>query len=160
MITSSLPKKQRKFIHNAPLHLRHRFVTVPLSKELKQKFGVRNIPVKVGDKVRIIKGNYKGKTGKISDVDLKRLFVKIEGITRKKADGTEIPVKFRPWNLIITDLDLKDEERRKIIARRGGKVTETEEEKQEVKEVKEEKNVEQSSEPQKSNEQENKEGNG
>jgi large subunit ribosomal protein L24 len=118
-----------------PLHLKHKLVTVQLSKELREKFGIRNMPLRVGDKVKVVKGSYKGKTGKVSEIDLKRLFVKIEGITRKKADGTEIPVKFRPWNLIITDLDLKDEERRKIVQRRGGKMV-TQEEKSEVTEAK------------------------
>jgi large subunit ribosomal protein L24 len=118
-----------------PLHLKHKLVTVQLNKELREKFGIRNMPLRVGDKVKVVKGSYKGKTGKVSEIDLKRLFVKIEGITRKKADGTEIPVKFRPWNLIITDLDLKDEERRKIVQRRGGKMV-TQEEKSEVTEAK------------------------
>ncbi len=138
MISSSIPKKQRKYLFNMPLHLRHKLVTVPLSKELRNKFGIRNMPVKVGDKVRVVKGSYKGKTGKVSEVDLKRLFVKIEGITRKKADGTEIPVKFRPWNLEITDLDLKDEERKKIVQRRGGKMQETQSETTKVQESSEE----------------------
>jgi large subunit ribosomal protein L24 len=110
-----------------PLHLKHKLVTVQLSKELREKFGIRNMPLRVGDKVKVVKGSYKGKSGKVSEVDLKRLFVKIEGITRKKADGTEIPVKFRPWNLVITDLDLKDEERKKIVQRRGGKMVTQEE---------------------------------
>ncbi|MFP3144215.1 MAG: 50S ribosomal protein L24 [Caldisphaera sp.] len=135
MIRSSNPRKQRKFLFNMPLHLKHKLVTVQLSKELREKFGIRNMPLRVGDKVKVVKGSYKGKTGKVSEIDLKRLFVKIEGITRKKADGTEIPVKFRPWNLIITDLDLKDEERRKIVQRRGGKMV-TQEEKSEVTEAK------------------------
>jgi len=135
MIRSSNPRKQRKFLFNMPLHLKHKLVTVQLSKELREKFGIRNMPLRVGDKVKVVKGSYKGKTGKVSEIDLKRLFVKIEGITRKKADGTETPVKFRPWNLIITDLDLKDEERRKIVQRRGGKMV-TQEEKSEVTEAK------------------------
>ena len=135
MIRSSNPRKQRKFLFNMPLHLKHKLVTVQLNKELREKFGIRNMPLRVGDKVKVVKGSYKGKTGKVSEIDLKRLFVKIEGITRKKADGTEIPVKFRPWNLIITDLDLKDEERRKIVQRRGGKMV-TQEEKSEVTEAK------------------------
>ncbi|MGC8573319.1 MAG: 50S ribosomal protein L24 [Caldisphaera sp.] len=127
MMKSSSPRKQRKFLFNMPLHLKHKLVTVQLSKELREKFGIRNMPLRVGDKVKVVKGSYKGKSGKVSEVDLKRLFVKIEGITRKKADGTEIPVKFRPWNLVITDLDLKDEERKKIVQRRGGKMVTQEE---------------------------------
>ncbi|AFZ71087.1 ribosomal protein L24p/L26e, archaeal/eukaryotic [Caldisphaera lagunensis DSM 15908] len=142
MISSSIPKKQRKYLFNMPLHLRHKLVTVKLSKELRNKFGIRNLPVKVGDKVRVVKGTHKGKTGKVTEVDLKRLFVKIEGIKRKKADGTEIPVKIRPWNLEIIDLDLKDEERKKIVQRRGGKMQETQSEFAKAQESSEEKSTE------------------
>ncbi len=138
---SSLPKKQRKFLYNAPMHIRHKFVSAPLSRELRDKFGIRSMPIRTGDKVMVRKGSFKGKTGKVSEVDLKRLFVKIEGITRKKADGTEIPVKFRPWNLVITDLNLKDNRRKNIIARKGGR-TEFIAEEEEAKEVEKPKEVE------------------
>ena len=140
-MSSSLPKKQRKFLYNAPMHIRHKFVSAPLSRELRDKFGIRSMPIRAGDKVMVRKGSFKGKTGKVSEVDLKRLFVKIEGITRKKADGTEIPVKFRPWNLVITDLNLKDNRRKDIIARKGGR-TEFIAEEEEAKEVGKPKEVE------------------
>jgi large subunit ribosomal protein L24 len=121
-LASPKPKVQRKAFYNAPLHLRHKLVSAHLSRELREKLGIRSLPVVVGDRVMIMKGDYKGKTGKVVEVDLKGLWVKVEGITRKKADGTEVLVKFRPWNLLILDLNLKDKWRRKIIERRGGRV--------------------------------------
>ena len=121
-MASPKPKVQRKAFYNAPLHLRHKLVSAHLSRELREKLGIRSLPVVVGDRVMIMKGDYKGKTGKVVEVDLKGLWVKVEGITRKKADGTEVLVKFRPWNLLILDLNLKDKWRRKIIERRGGRV--------------------------------------
>ncbi|NAZ31480.1 MAG: 50S ribosomal protein L24 [Acidilobus sp.] len=121
-MASPKPKVQRKAFYNAPLHLRHKLVSAHLSRELRDKLGIRSLPVVVGDRVMIMKGDYKGKTGKVVEVDLKGLWVKVEGITRKKADGTEVLVKFRPWNLLILDLNLKDKWRRKIIERRGGRV--------------------------------------
>jgi len=120
-LASPKPKVQRKAFYNAPLHLRHKLVSAHLSRELRDKLGIRSLPVVVGDRVMIMKGDYKGKTGKVVEVDLKGLWVKVEGITRKKADGTEVLVKFRPWNLLILDLNLKDKWRRKIIERRGGR---------------------------------------
>jgi len=121
-LASPKPKVQRKAFYNAPLHLRHKLASAHLSKELRDKLGIRSLPVIVGDKVMIMKGDHKGKTGKVVEVDLKGLWVKVEGITRKKADGTEVLVKFRPWNLLILDLNLKDKWRRRIIERRGGRV--------------------------------------
>jgi len=121
-LASPKPKVQRKAFYNAPLHLRHKLASAHLSRELRDKLGIRSLPVVVGDRVMIMKGDHKGKTGKVAEVDLKGLWVKVEGITRKKADGTEVLVKFRPWNLLILDLNLKDEWRRRIIERRGGRV--------------------------------------
>jgi large subunit ribosomal protein L24 len=119
-VASQQARKQRKFLLNAPMHFRHKQTSVHLSKELRDKLGVRSLPVRAGDKVMVIKGDHKGRSGKVAEVDLKGPWVKIEGITRKKADGTEVLVKFRPWNLIITDLNMKDPWRKKIIERRGG----------------------------------------
>jgi len=121
-LASPKPKVQRKAFYNAPLHLRHKLVSAHLSRDLRDKLGIRSLPVVVGDRVMIMKGDHKGKTGKVAEVDLKGLWVKVEGITRKKADGTEVLVKFRPWNLLILDLNLKDKWRRRIIERRGGRV--------------------------------------
>jgi len=121
-LASPKPKVQRKAFYNAPLHLRHKLASAHLSRELRDKLGIRSLPVVVGDRVMIMKGDHKGKTGKVAEVNLKGLWVKVEGITRKKADGTEVLVKFRPWNLLILDLNLKDKWRRRIIERRGGRV--------------------------------------
>jgi large subunit ribosomal protein L24 len=121
-LASPKPKVQRKAFYNAPLHLRHKLASAHLSRELRDKLGIRSLPIVVGDRVMIMKGDHKGKTGKVAEVDLKGLWVKVEGITRKKADGTEVLVKFRPWNLLILDLNLKDKWRRRIIERRGGRV--------------------------------------
>ena len=52
---SKRPGKQRKYSANAPLHLKKKFVSVNLSKELRKKYEKRNIPVKKGDMVKIMK---------------------------------------------------------------------------------------------------------
>ena len=54
--SSKQPRKQRKYRHNAPLHIRNKMMAAPLSKELKTKYKKRNITVRVGDKVKILKG--------------------------------------------------------------------------------------------------------
>ncbi len=119
-LNSKKPSKQRKFLYNAPLHLRHKMMSAHLSKELREKYGFRSIPVRKGDKVRVVRGNpeYR-KEGKIAEVDLKHYRVHIEGITRKKVDGTEVYVPIHPSNIIVVDLDLSDEMRKKIIERRS-----------------------------------------
>ena len=66
-----------------------------------------------------MKGEFKGKTGKIDDVNLKKLTVMIEGIFRTKKDGTKVSVYFNPSNLLIKELNLDDEKRKKALERKG-----------------------------------------
>jgi large subunit ribosomal protein L24 len=101
---SSQPRKQRKFRANAPLHLRKKFVSVNLSKSLREKLGKRNLQVKKGDIVKIMKGKYKGKQGKILEVNLKLSKVFVEGMQATKQDGSKVNVKLQPSNLQIIEL--------------------------------------------------------
>ncbi|MDK2849618.1 MAG: large subunit ribosomal protein [Candidatus Woesearchaeota archaeon] len=110
-VSSKNPRKQRKYVYQAPLHLRSAFLHTNLSKELRQKYNVRNIRVVVGDKVKVLRGTYKGTTGKVAKVDLKNIKVFIDSIKVKKADGSEVYVPIHPSNLQIIDLNLKDPKR-------------------------------------------------
>ena len=104
-------RKQRKYRANAPLHIKRKFVSVNLSKELRKKYGKRNVPVRKGDTVRILRGKYKKKEGKILEVLLKRSKVIIEGIQIKKADGSKANVKLVPSNMQIIILNTDDKKR-------------------------------------------------
>jgi len=116
--SSKQPRKQRKNMFNAPLHLRHKFLTAPLSEKLKVEVGVKRLPVRKGDTVRIMRGDWKGHEGKVLKVDLKDLRIFVEGVTIKKADGTPILYPIHPSNVQIVKLDLSDERRKEIIERR------------------------------------------
>ncbi|MCD6226421.1 MAG: 50S ribosomal protein L24 [Candidatus Aenigmarchaeota archaeon] len=115
---SKKPKKQRKYIYHAPLHIRHKLVSVTLSKELRKKYNKRAIPLRKGDEVEILTGDFKKKKGKVRKVDLKKLKVYIDGIVRKKVDGTEVQVPFHPSNLKIINLNLEDEKRLKSLKKK------------------------------------------
>ena len=67
----------------------------------------------------------KGKTGKISRVKYKKYLVYIEGITRKRTVGTEAQISLHPSKLKITNLNLDDKKRQKILERKGIKITST-----------------------------------
>ena len=116
-VASRQPRKQRKYRANAPLHIRRKLMSANLSKTLKQSHGKKNFPLRKDDKVKIMKGEFKKKTGKIESVDLKRLRTTIEGINRTKKDGTKIKVYFSPSNLQIQELNLEDKKRRIAIER-------------------------------------------
>ncbi|MEK6968004.1 MAG: 50S ribosomal protein L24 [Nanoarchaeota archaeon] len=106
------PRKQRKYRVNAPLHIQIAFVGVHLSKDLKQKFKRRTVPVREGDTVKVIRGQFKGKTGKIRVVNRKLERIVIEGVEQSKRDGSKSPVPIHPSNLLLIDL-VQDKKRQK-----------------------------------------------
>ena len=110
-LSSKQPRKQRKFRANAPLHIRHKFLSSNLSKSLKEKYGKRNLPLRKGDEVLIMRGAFKKKKAKVSSVDHKKIRIVLEGIQRTKKDGTKVNVYFDPSVLQILALNLEDSKR-------------------------------------------------
>ena len=122
--SSKQPRKQRKYLANAPLHIRKKFLSINLSKDLRKKYGKRNIPVKKGDVVKILRGKFKKKQGKIKEVKLKTSKVIVDGIQVKKQDGSKANVKLQPSNLQIIELNTDDKKRLKQINKqKEGRIT-------------------------------------
>ena len=105
------PRKQRKARYNAPAHTRGKFLSVSLSKDLREKIGKRSLPVRTGDKVRVVRGDFKGHEGEVLTVDYSSYKVTIEEVTLAKPDGTTTFLPVDPSNLVIIDADLKDDKR-------------------------------------------------
>ena len=112
---SKKPKKQRKYRYNAPLHIKRKMISVALSKGLKKQYHKRNLPLRKEDKVKILRGDYKGKEGKVKEIDLKKLKVRINGVERTKRDGTKVYPLVDPSNLMIVELYLEDKLRQKFV---------------------------------------------
>lgn len=113
---SKQPRKQRKYLANAPLHTKHKFLSAPLSKELRKKHGKRSIPVRKGDEVLVMRGTFKKKKAKIIKVDPNRTRVALEGIQRTKKDGSKVNIYFNPSSLQIQTLNDEDKERLKKLS--------------------------------------------
>ncbi len=111
-------RKQRKYVYNAPLHIIRKLMSVRLSKDLKVKYGKRNIPVRTGDRVKIVSGDFKGKLVKVNDVDLKRKQVYVDDVFTIKKDGSKIPRGLHPSKLMIMELNLDDKLRKKALERK------------------------------------------
>jgi large subunit ribosomal protein L24 len=112
------PGKQRKMLFNAPAHIRHKLMAAPLSPELLAQRGVKTLPVRKGDTIRIVRGDHKGFEGKVSRVDLKHFRVYLEGLTREKVDGTTVFVALHPSKVMIRSLNLDDKRRKAVLERR------------------------------------------
>jgi large subunit ribosomal protein L24 len=115
--SSKQTRKQRKYLFNAPLHIRHKIVSSHLTKELRKKYGLRSVPVRVGDEVIIRSGQFRGVSGKVTKVSLSRYFVHVAGATVKKTDGSEKLYPIHPSNLEIIKLNLDDPRRKEKIER-------------------------------------------
>lgn len=61
--------KQRKKSKNASLHTLRKKVSGHLSKELRLKYTTRALPIRKGDTVKIIRGKFAKKEGKVTEVD-------------------------------------------------------------------------------------------
>lgn len=108
---SKQPRKQRKYRARAPLHIKQKFLGAHLSKELRQKYKKRSMPVKVGDKVRIMTGQFRGVAGKVEKVSVKLTRVYVAGAQVTKRDGTKVFRPLHPSNIMLTDLVLEDKRR-------------------------------------------------
>jgi large subunit ribosomal protein L24 len=88
-----------------------------LSEELSGRLRKRHLRVRRGDRVRIVRGDFKGLEGDVLSVDIKREKVYIQGASIRKADGTEVPMGIHPSNLLI--LKLAEDKRRVKKSRKG-----------------------------------------
>ena len=111
--SSGKPGKQRLYVYKAPLHVRSAMLCAHLSKELRQKLKRRSLRVRIGDKVVVMIGQYKKKSGKVEAVDVGTQRVYITGIDRSRKDGSKAQYPFNPSNLVITDLGSEDKMRLK-----------------------------------------------
>jgi large subunit ribosomal protein L24 len=119
---SSKPNKQRKMVYDMPLHRKGKLLNVHLSLDLRKKYFVRNLRVRKGDKVKIVSGQHKGKTGKVDEVHLKYSKVIVNGIFTIKKDGSKSFYRFDPSNLMIIELDSSDNKRLKKLKEKISKV--------------------------------------
>jgi len=133
-MSSKQPRKQRLARYTAPYHRRHREMSSPIDKGLRERqlsrgfMYPRAMPVKKGDRVMIVRGEGKSKSATaISLVDRKARKVYVEGFTYFKSDGTELQRPIDASNLVIINPDWSDIRRRKILNRINESVEWTEE---------------------------------
>ena len=111
--SSSQVRKQRKYVYNAPFHVKQKLVSAHLSKELRKKHGIRALSLMAGDEVIVQRGNFKKRKAKVTEVDLLKKRVTLENFTRQKKDGSKIPVFFDASNLLLISITGEDKKRLK-----------------------------------------------
>ena len=115
--SSSKPSKQRKAVYTAPLNKLRKMFSSHLSEDLRKKYTRRAFPLCKGDSVKILRGDFAGLEGKISDIDKKSKKILIEGVTREKVAGQTIKIPVHPSNVILTTIRLDDKRRSQALER-------------------------------------------
>ncbi|KAJ6107815.1 hypothetical protein N7523_009138 [Penicillium sp. IBT 18751x] len=113
---ASSRSKSRKAHFSAPSSERRVRMSATLSKELREKYNVRSIPLRKDDEVTIVRGSNKGREGKITTVYRLKYVVHVERVVREKTNGQSVPLGISPSNCVITKLHL-DKDREQILAR-------------------------------------------
>ena len=101
-IASKKPSKQRKALYNSKNHQRSSLMSTRVADFLAEEYGVRRVPLRVGDSVRVIKGEFKDFEGEVLEINRKARRVKIKEVTFEKTDGTTFYPMIDSSNLIIT----------------------------------------------------------
>jgi len=121
-VGSKQPRKQRKYRYNAPLHIKGKFMIAHLVKNLREKYQLRSLRVRTGDKVRVLRGQYKGHEGKVERVDVKKTRLFISKVDFLKKDGaTRVPYPVSPSNVMIVEFETTDKARGEMLKARADK---------------------------------------
>jgi large subunit ribosomal protein L24 len=84
-----------------------------LSDDLKEKYKKRSTRPRVGDSVKIVRGEFKDIDGKVTKVIPATGMINVEGVTREKLKGGTAPVPIHSSNVVLTGLTLDDKERKR-----------------------------------------------
>ena len=111
-------KMRNKRIYRAVNQVVNKQISAPLSKDLRKKYSRRSARIMVDDTVKVIRGEYKGITGKVSKISTNNSSIAIEGNKKEKLKGDKIDVYIHSSNVVITSLNTNDKWRIKILEKK------------------------------------------
>src|SRR5881628_2456422 len=126
-----MAKINPKLIHVSK-HQRDKMLGASLADELREQYKKKTLRVIKGDSVMVVRGEYKGRGGKVDDVDTERGTLHIEGMQREKIRGGQVKVPIHASNVKITVLNLGDKYRSNRLQGGGKPQTGEKEEKKET----------------------------
>jgi len=110
-----LAKIKNRQTNRAMNQILNKQICAPISKDLRKKYSRRNIRIMTNDTVKVMRGEYKGLTGKVTKISTETSGVAIEGNKKEKLKGEKIDVYIHSTNMIITSLNTDDKWRLKIL---------------------------------------------
>ena len=100
-LQSTKPKKQRKALYNRKNHQRSKLNSCRLADFLREEYGPKAVPLRVGDSVRVVKGEFQDFEGEVIEIT-KNHRVKIKEATFEKNDGTQFHPSIHISKVVIT----------------------------------------------------------
>ena len=94
-------------------------ISAPISKDLRKKYSRRSARIMIDDTIKVIRGEYKGITGKVSKISTESNSIAIEGNKKEKLKGDKIDVYIHTTNVMITALNTDDKWRLKILEKKS-----------------------------------------
>ena len=101
-------KMRNKQIYYATLKTSSKQLCSILSKNLRKKYGKKSVRVKEGDSVKVIRGEFTGVDGKVTDVSAADNGLTIEGVKKEKLKGEKYDVFIHTSNIVVTGLNTDD----------------------------------------------------
>ena len=101
-------KMRNKQIYYATMQTASTQLSSILSKNLRKKYGKRNIRVIEGDSVKVIRGEFNGVDGKVTKVSSADNGLTIEGVKKEKLKGEKYDVFVHTSNIEVTGLNTDD----------------------------------------------------
>ncbi|MFX0032161.1 MAG: 50S ribosomal protein L24 [Candidatus Hodarchaeota archaeon] len=102
-IKSKKPGKQRKALFNYRNHQRAKLLSTRVADFLRDEYGIKSLPLRVGDQVKVCKGEFKDFEGEVLEIT-KNQRAKIKECQFEKADGTQFNPSIHISKLVLTKL--------------------------------------------------------
>jgi len=112
-------KVRNQKIYRAMNQTVSRQICAALSKDLRKKYPRRSARIMVDDTVKVIRGEYKGLTGKVAKISTESNSIAIEGNKKEKLKGEKVDVYIHSTNTVITSLNTDDKWRLKILEKKS-----------------------------------------
>ncbi|MFX1312869.1 MAG: 50S ribosomal protein L24 [Promethearchaeota archaeon] len=100
-VKSQQPRKQRKSLYSYKNNQRSKLLSTRIADYLQEEYGIKRLPIRVGDQVRVCKGEFKDFEGEVLEIT-KDLRCRIKEAQFEKTDGTQFHPAIHISNLIIT----------------------------------------------------------
>lgn len=112
MAKTKNPSKQRKRnIYKTNIYGKRKLLVAKLDEAITKTTNKKRMTVRKGDTIKILRGSYKGKSGKVEKVSYTKAKIYVKDIKQTNSKGQDKLIPFNASNVIITELFLNDNKR-------------------------------------------------